>query len=92
MAILETDKGRVAMIMGCPMGEADFSSADFEASHPITGQRVLFGIDPEEAVELTVVNEYDKQVTHIFQPGTQPYLIKKIIQDNAVTTKVNYFI
>lgn len=93
MARLETDKGQVAMIMGCPMGPAAFSAADFVATHPETGQvGILFGIDPTEAVELTVVNEYDDEVTQTFQPGPNPYLIKKIKQDAAETIVVNYFI
>ena len=92
MAILETDKGRVAMIQGCPMGAADFSTGDFTATHPITGQPVLFGIDPEEQVELTVTNEYDVEKTLKFHPGPNPYLFKKIKQDAAETIVVNYFI
>lgn len=90
---IETNKGQNAMIMGCPMGAADFSAGDFEATHPETGQvGVLFGIDPEEAVELTVVNEYGQEVTQKFQPGPNPYLLKKIKQDATETIVVNYFI
>lgn len=89
---LETDKGQVAPIMGCPMGPADFSAADFEATHPETGQKVLFGIDPEDTVELTVINEYGEEVTQKFHPGPNPYLLKKIIQDATEAIVVNYFI
>lgn len=89
---LETDKGQVAPIMGCPMGPADFSAADFEATHPETGQKVLFGIDPDDTVELTVVNEYDQEVTMNFKPGVNPYWIKKIKKDATETIVVNHFI
>jgi hypothetical protein len=90
---LDTNKGKQAMIMGCPMGAADFSATDFIAVHPETGlSGVLFGIDPADVVTLTVVNEYDQQVEHTFQPGPQPYLLKKIIKNSTVVTTVNYFI
>jgi len=91
--LLETSRGEVAPIMGCPMGPADFSAGDFTADNPDSGETgVLFGIDPTEAVELTVINEYDQEVTQTFQPGPNPYLIKKIKQDAAETIVVNYFI
>jgi DNA primase len=90
---LETDKGKIAMLMGCPMGAADFATGDFTATHPESGEtEILFGIDPTEAVELTVVNEYDQEVTQTFQAGVQPYLFKKIKQDATETIVVNYFI
>lgn len=90
-----TDKGKPAMMMGCPMGKADFSAADFQAYYPSDTDKevpILFGIDPEETVELTVVNEFDEEVTQKFQPGPNPYLLKKIKLDAAETIVVNYFI
>ena len=93
MARLETDKGQQAMIMGCPMGPAVFSAADFVATHPETGQAgILFGIDPTEPVELTVTNEFDQEITQTFHPGPNPYLFKKIKKDATETIVVNYFI
>lgn len=90
-----TDKGKPAKIMGCPMGPADFSAGDFQAYHPDDTENerpLLFGIDPAEAVELTVVNEFDAEVTQTFHPGPQPYLLKKIKQDADENIVVNYFI
>ena len=90
-----TDKGQRAMIMGCPMGKADFSAADFQAYYPSDTEKttpVLFGIDPEDTVELTVINEYGEEVTQKFHPGPNPYLLKKIIQNATETIVVNYFI
>jgi len=90
---LDTDKGKQAMVMGCPMGKADFSVNDFIATHPKTGLKGLFfGIDPEETVTLTVVNEFDQEVVHTFQPGPNPYLLKKIKKNATETKVVNYFI
>jgi len=91
--MIETNKGQVALIHGCPMGAADFSAGDFEATHPKSGETgILFGIDPESAVELTVINEYDQEVVQTFQPGENNYLIKRIKQDATETIVVNYFI
>ena len=90
-----TDKNKPAMIMGCPMGKADFSVGDFQAYYPSDTEEttpVLFGIDPEDTVELTVINEYGVEVTQKFHPGPNPYLLLKIIQDATETIVVNYFI
>jgi len=90
-----TDKGKPAMIMGCPMGPADFSAGDFQAYRPSDTEEttpVLFGIDPDDTVELTVVNEYDQEVTMNFKAGPNPYLLKKIKMDATEATVVNYFI
>jgi hypothetical protein len=90
-----TDKNKPAKMMGCPMGPADFSAGDFQAFHPDDTDEeypLLFGIDPLEQVELTVVNEFDHEVTQTFNPGVNPYLLKKIKQDATETIVVNYFI
>lgn len=92
---ISTDKGVPVMMMGCPMGPADFSAEDFQAFRPSDTEKktpVLFGIDPDDMVELTVVNEFGQEVTHTFQPGAQPYLLRKIKKDANVTVQVNYFI
>lgn len=90
---LTTNKGKNAILMGCPMGQADFSSADFTADNPGSGEtEVMFGVDPEEAVELMVINEYGQEVTQTFQAGPNPYLIRKIKKDETETIKVYYFI
>lgn len=83
--------GRVIPFMGIPMGAADFSAADFIAQHPSSGENVLFGIDPESKVTLTVVNALGVQVEHTFQAGPNPYFIKAIKQQESAVT-VNYYI
>lgn len=89
-----TRYGNSASIMGCPMGLVDISASNFDVTHPqYPGEgKILFGIDPEEAVTLTVVNEYGQEVEQTFQPGPNPYFIKEIKLDATVETTIHYFI
>jgi hypothetical protein len=89
---LQDREGNDLPIMGHPMGPADFSTNDFLAKNPVSGEIGLaFGIDPTDVVELTVINLFGKTVTHTFQPGPNPYLIKAIKQQIVAAT-VNYYI
>jgi len=86
-------EGNVVPVMGHPMGPIDISTKDFVAKHPRSGEvGILFGLDPIETVELTVVNFFGQTVVHTFQPGAAPYVIKAVKQDAAMATVINYYI
>lgn len=91
---IETRYGNRAPVMGCPMGVVDISENDFSVEHPDYPDEkdILFGIDPEELVTLTVTNELGQEVEQTFQAGPNPYYIKKIKADAAVAVKIHYFI
>ena len=91
MKLLDRE-GNELPIMGHPMGPANFSAHDFLAKHPKSGEiGILFGIDPTDVVELTVINMFGITVTQTFQPGPNPYLIKAILEQ-VVAVTVNYYI
>lgn len=88
---VSTRRNMKAPVMGMPMGVADYTTKDFEILDS-DGNNVLFGIDPLEAVELTVINEEGTEVNHTFQAGPLPYYIKKILKDETATVVVQYYL